>query len=63
MILGGPSGSRGSAAVAVGHLGGNRVKKGRSAMKSAAIKTNRPELPNRSNTEAVENMKAASTPI
>src|SRR5580700_1797072 len=32
-------------------------------IKSPAITTNRPELPNRSNTEAVENMKAASTPI
>src|ERR1700691_158187 len=32
-------------------------------MKSPAITTNRPELPNRPNTEAAENMKAASTPI
>jgi hypothetical protein len=32
-------------------------------MKSPAIKTNRPELPNRSNTEALDNMQAASTPI
>ena len=53
----------GGAAIARATLGGNSVKKGSSATKSAAIKMNRPELPNRSNTEAVENMKAASTPI
>src|ERR1700683_273481 len=32
-------------------------------IKSPAITTNRPELPKRSNTDAAENMKAASTPI
>lgn len=32
-------------------------------MITPANKTNRPELPNRSNTEVVESMKTASTPI
>jgi hypothetical protein len=51
------------AADALGHAGGNQDKKGSSTANNAAINMKRPELPRRANTEVVENMKAASTPI